>query len=109
MDEYARTSHSSEHHSGGFEGIKTYVADKLDEAAHGIRNKAGHRTLPDDGRTKMGDQAANWLEKASVSVRRFEPEQVKENVRREMRQNPGRSLLIAAATGLVLGALLRRR
>ena len=109
MNDYLGTSQPVEHPQGGLNSVKTFVADKLDEAAQGIRNKTAHGTFVEDGKAQMGTHAAEWLEKASGSVRRFEPERVKENVQREMRQNPGRSLLIAAATGIVLGALLRRR
>ena len=109
MDEYLGTSRAVEHPQGGLNSVKTFVADKLDEAAQGIRNKTAQGTVAEDGRAQVGTHAADWLEKASGSVRRFEPERVKENVQREMRQNPGRTLLIAAATGIVLGAFLRRR
>jgi ElaB/YqjD/DUF883 family membrane-anchored ribosome-binding protein len=36
-------------------------------------------------------------------------EQVKADLQQEIRRNPGRSLLIAGAFGLLLGSLLRRR
>jgi ElaB/YqjD/DUF883 family membrane-anchored ribosome-binding protein len=39
----------------------------------------------------------------------MDPQKIKTDIQDQMRRNPGRSLLIAGAAGLILGALLRRR
>ena len=90
-----------------FDNIKSAVADKLHTAASTIHEKAGpgeNNALSDYGR-----QAADWLDRSADYVRDFDPQQVKTEIENQVRRNPGRSLLIAGAAGLILGALFRRR
>ena len=53
-------------------------------------------------------QAAGWLDDAAEYVREVDPQKVKSDIQLQVRSNPGRSLLIAGAAGLLLGILLRR-
>lgn|SRR6185369_1837807 len=85
--------------------IKEAVADKLHAAAGAIQQKAGQKQLDQGG--YIG-QAAGWLDNAAEYVRDVDPQRVKSDLQRQVRSNPGRSLLIAGAAGLFLGILLRR-
>lgn len=85
--------------------IKEAVADKLHAAAGAIQQKAGQKQLDQGG--YIG-QAAGWLDNAADYVRDVDPQSVKSDLQKQVRSNPGRSLLIAGAAGLFLGILLRR-
>jgi ElaB/YqjD/DUF883 family membrane-anchored ribosome-binding protein len=85
--------------------IKTTVADKLKSAAQTLGQKSGQDTTV----SQYAGQASGWLNNAADYVRDVEPEQVKADIQKQVRTNPGRSLLIAGVAGLVLGALFRRR
>ena len=92
-----------------FDRIKVTVADKLKQAAEALEQKtagAGERPTAVAG---YGSQAAGWLNSSADYIRDMDPKQVKTDVQNEVRRNPGRSLLIAGAAGLILGALFRRR
>ncbi|HKP11676.1 MAG TPA: hypothetical protein VJZ91_06180, partial [Blastocatellia bacterium] len=58
--------------------------------------------------SQYAGQASGWLNNAADYVRDIEPEQVKTDIQKQVRSNPGRSLLIAVGAGLALGILLRR-
>jgi ElaB/YqjD/DUF883 family membrane-anchored ribosome-binding protein len=85
--------------------IKEVVADKLHAVAGAIQQKAGQNQQ--DGAGYVG-QAAGWLDNAADYVREVDPQRVKSDLKKQVRTNPGRSLLIAGAAGLLLGILLRR-
>lgn len=89
--------------------IKTTVADKLRAAASALHQRAEQTSDPNSTVANYGNQASQWLTRSADYVRDLDLDQVKTNVQKEVRQNPGRSLLIAGAAGLILGALFRRR
>ncbi len=91
----------------GLEQVKQTVSTKLRDAAEVVRQKA--TTDPRDNMQGLGRQASDWLNRSADYVDEFNPQQVKENISDQVRRNPGRSLLIAGAAGLILGAILRRR
>jgi ElaB/YqjD/DUF883 family membrane-anchored ribosome-binding protein len=85
--------------------IKNTVADKLHSAASAVRQKAeGQGT----GANYAG-KAATFLDDAAGYVREADPQQIKTDIQNKVKNNPGRSLLVAGVAGLLLGALLRRR
>lgn len=88
-----------------FDNIKSTVADKLKSAAAALKAK-GEQNANVSGYTS---QASGWLAGAADYVRDADPSQMKTDIQRQVRSNPGRSLLIAGAAGLILGALFRRR
>jgi hypothetical protein len=87
------------------DNIKNTVAEKLKTASEALKGRAGQNT-PVSG---YASQASGWLAGAADYVRDMEPSQVKTDIQRQVKTNPGRSLIIAGAAGLLLGALLRRR
>ena len=88
--------------------IKGTVADKLHAAATTIQQKAG-QSQENAVVAGYAGQAAGWLDDAAEYVREVDPQKVKSDIQHQVRSNPGRSLLIAGAAGLLFGILLRRR
>jgi ElaB/YqjD/DUF883 family membrane-anchored ribosome-binding protein len=86
--------------------IKDTVADKLHAVAGAIQQKAGQN--PEVAGAGYAGQAAGWLDDAAGYVREVDPQKIKSDLQKQVRSNPGRSLLIAGAAGLLLGILLRR-
>ena len=91
-----------------FDNLKETVADKLHTAAGAIQDKVG-RGGQASGVSEYGRTAAEWLDRSSDYVRGMDPQQLRTDVENQVRRNPGRSLLIAGAAGLILGAIFRRR
>lgn len=87
------------------DNIKVKVAEGLKSAATSLKEKG-----PQNGAMSgYVGQASGWLDNAADYVEDLNPSQVKSDVQRQVRANPGRALLIAGAVGLVVGALFRRR
>jgi ElaB/YqjD/DUF883 family membrane-anchored ribosome-binding protein len=92
----------------GFKGLKDIVADKLQTIAETIGNKAtSPEAQPDVAR--YSKHASELLGQSADYVREFDYTEAKDQVQEYVKKSPGRSLLIAGAAGLILGALLRRR
>lgn len=93
----------------GFDKLTGIISDKLKTAADTLRNKAAEGNGQNNAVVQYGRQAATWLDSSADYVRDLDIDQIKTNVKDHVRQNPGRTLLIAGAAGLLLGALVRRR
>ena len=91
-----------------FNQIKTTVADQLHAAADKLQEKTKNASGSNEW-GNYGNQAANWLNRSADYINDVDVDRVKTDVSNQMRSNPGRSLLIAAAAGLALGVLIRRR
>jgi ElaB/YqjD/DUF883 family membrane-anchored ribosome-binding protein len=102
------SSYGSQSTSGGstLDTIKDTVADKLHAAAGAIQQKAGQNQENAVG--GYAGQAAGWLDDAAEYVREVDPHKVKSDIQHQVRSNPGRSLLVAGAAGILIGILLRR-
>jgi len=94
--------------STGFRNARNIVADKLHDAAGALAGKAENQGAS-SGIARYGKQASEWMDRSAEYVRKFDYKQEDARVREYVRQSPGRSLLIAGAVGLILGAILRRR
>ena len=94
--------------SSGFENVKNVIADKLHNVAVAL---GGEATAQDaqSGATHYGKHAAELLDQSAEYVRQFDYEQVDARVQEHVRHSPGRSLLIAGAVGLIIGAILKRK
>lgn len=87
------------------DNLKTKVADGLKGAAASLKQKGQQ----DGPLAEYASQASGWLDTAADYVEDLNVSQVKSDIQRQTRANPGRALLIAGAAGLVIGALFRRR
>ena len=88
--------------------VRESVSDSLRTAAAAIQDKveeAGKQTPL----TQCGEQASRWLNASADYVRDMDLQKVKTDVQDQVRRNPGRSLVIAAAAGVIIGTLFRRR
>jgi len=89
------------------ESVKNTIADKLHTAA-GIIEKRVEQNQ-ENPVADYANRASSWLDDAADYIRDFEPQKAKADLQRQVRSNPGRSLMVAAGAGLVLGILFRRR
>lgn len=94
--------------STGFENVKNIIADKLHSVAEGLGENGADQD-GDSGMEKYGKQASEWLGHSADYIRKFDYKQADAKVREYVGLNPVRSLLIAAGTGLIVGAIFRRR
>jgi ElaB/YqjD/DUF883 family membrane-anchored ribosome-binding protein len=94
--------------STGFENVKNIIADKMHNVAEALGEKATDQDAQ-SGKAQYGKQASEWLDQSAEYVRQFDYKQANARVREYVGQSPGRSLLIAGAIGLIIGAILRRR
>jgi ElaB/YqjD/DUF883 family membrane-anchored ribosome-binding protein len=92
----------------GLENVKNIIADQLHNAAETLGEKAADHEAQ-CGIAHYGKHASEWLDHSAEYVRQFDYEQTDAKIREYVRQSPGRSLLIAGAVGLIIGAILRRR
>jgi ElaB/YqjD/DUF883 family membrane-anchored ribosome-binding protein len=88
--------------------VKNIIADKVRNVAEALGEKAADQDAKSDI-AQYGKQASEWLDQSAEYVRQFDYEQADAKVREYVRQSPGRSLLIAGAAGLIIGAIFRRR
>jgi len=94
--------------STGIENEKNIITDEVHNAAEALGNKAADQN-DQPGMAQYGKLASEWLDQSAEYVRQLDYEQVDAKVREYVKQSPGRSLLIAGAVGLIIGAMLRRR
>jgi ElaB/YqjD/DUF883 family membrane-anchored ribosome-binding protein len=88
--------------------IKHKISDKLHKAAEAVGKRAARQDAQ-PAMAKYGKQAAEILDQSAESIEQIDYQQVDAKVREYVRRNPGASLLIAGVTGLVVGAIFRRR
>lgn len=88
--------------------IRDVIADTLHTTAVKLDEKAA---APDTkpSLARYTKRASDWLDNSAVKVREFDGEQTDAKIRDYVSMNPGRSLLMAGAVGLVIGIILRRR
>jgi ElaB/YqjD/DUF883 family membrane-anchored ribosome-binding protein len=91
-----------------FNQIKTTVADQLHAAADKLQEKSRNASGTNEW-GNYGNQAADWLNRSADYINDVDVNRVKTDLGDQMRRSPGKSLLIAAAAGLALGVLIRRR
>lgn len=103
----AETEHSNAGKSCCCEDLKQSVATRLQRAADALEKTAAEHGENSD-LADVEKHAAQWLNKSSDYIRQFDYEREQANARNHIARNPGRSLMIAGAAGLVLGVLLRK-
>ena len=93
--------------TGVFNSARNRLAAILHQVAQALHDRSPRLA---DGRSESpGFQAANWLDQSADYIKQADIHQMKSDVSDQIRRNPGRSLLVAGAVGLFIGALVRRR
>lgn len=105
----AQSLQSGSRSGSSFDKITGVIAEKMKTAADTLRNRAAEGGGQNNAVVQYGRQAATWLDSSADYVRDLDIDQVKMDVKNLVRQNPGRTLLIVGAAGLLLGTLVRRR
>jgi ElaB/YqjD/DUF883 family membrane-anchored ribosome-binding protein len=88
--------------------IKTVITDKMHKVAAVVGEKAARRDAQST-LSQYGKQAAEVLDESAEYIQQLDYEQADAKAREYVRRNPGLSLLIAGVTGLIIGAVFRRR
>ncbi len=102
--------HNEENSTQGkpvFQLIKESVASGMSKVADAVHQQAEKTQAPQ--LNNLAHQTAGWLGKSADYVQQLQPEQLRADIERQVRKNPAKSLLIAGAAGLVLGAIFRGR
>lgn len=97
-----------ESRGAGDDRIQVRIAGKLRQAAEALHGKTEDNQVP-KGAANLGSQASTWLHNSADYIEQLEPEKIKTDITEQVRRNPGKSLLVAGAAGLILGAIFRRR
>jgi ElaB/YqjD/DUF883 family membrane-anchored ribosome-binding protein len=94
--------------------LKTQLADKLETSAGRLRRRANDTAKIDDAiaMTKervadASDRVASGMERSADWLRNADLSSMQRKLEREVRENPGRTLLIAGAIGYLLGRAFR--
>ena len=87
---------------------KRVVADKLRNVSDQLHQQSSRNDINRE-LGNYGQQAAQWLDRSADYVNDMNPQKIKDDVKNQVKANPGRTLLIAGGIGLLLGAVLRRR
>jgi hypothetical protein len=90
--------------------LKTQLADKLETGATKLRKRSSDTAKLDDAiaTTKervadAGDRVASGMEKSAEWLRSANMTSFQQGLERQVKENPGRTLLIAGAIGYLLG------
>jgi ElaB/YqjD/DUF883 family membrane-anchored ribosome-binding protein len=88
--------------------LRASISDSLRTAAGAIQDKV-KEAGEESNLSRYGYQASRWLNASADYVRDMDFQAVKSDLETKVRRNPGRSLLVAAAAGLIIGTVFRRR
>jgi ElaB/YqjD/DUF883 family membrane-anchored ribosome-binding protein len=90
--------------------LKAQLADKLETSAGRLRRRATDTAKVDDAIAKTkekvagaSERVASGMESSAEWLRNANLSSVQQKLERQVRENPGRTLLIAGAIGYVLG------
>ena len=96
--------------------LKTQLADRLETGASTIRQRSSNTAKLDDAiaTTKekvagAGDRVASGMEKSAEWLRDANMSTIKQGLARQVKENPGRTLLIVGAIGYLLGRAFKRK
>jgi len=100
--------------------LKSSLADKLEAGADKLRQRgqtgsyagatgSGTTSIASDDRmAKVNDKLAGGLQNTAHWIRETDLESLKNDVEQQVKEHPGRTLLIAAGIGYLLGKAFRR-
>ena len=89
-------------------GSKSGSPTNCARAAETLFGKTEDNQTPHEA-ANLGSQAGDWLHNSADYIEQMEPKKIKADITEQVRRNPGKSLLVAGAVGLILGAIFRRR
>jgi hypothetical protein len=100
--------------------VKNNIADVLEAGAERLRGRGGQQlatstaygegaVTTDGGRVaELGQRVAGGLQSSADWLREADLDGLRQGVERQVRENPGRTLLIAVGLGYLLGKAFRR-
>jgi hypothetical protein len=99
--------------------LKATLADKLEAGADRLRQRntptlaaaggdGSATAATDDTMAQVGDKVAGGMKASADWLRNNDLDSMKQSIETQVRTNPGRSLLIAAVAGYLLGKAFRR-
>lgn len=88
--------------------FKASLADKLEAGAEKLRQKSSAETASSTTGNvqKMGDKVASGMESTAEWLRTADLQSIQKGIEGQVRENPGRTLLIALGVGYLLGRAL---
>ena len=125
-DRAANLSSTARERAGEFAGtarekageLKSTLADKLEQGADKLRSRGGSASFAGaagDGSVAMDNRAdqittrlAGGMQGTAEWLREADLENMRVGIERQVRENPGRSLLVAVGLGYLLGKAFRR-
>jgi len=98
---------------------KNSLADALEAGADRLRSRGGQQlagatsygegsVATEGGRTEISQRVAGGLQSSADWLRETDLDGLRQGVERQVRENPGRTLLIAVGLGYLLGKAFRR-
>ena len=100
---------AGERGSSTLQQIKSTAIDNLNSAADALRKRSAQPGAENEGLAGFERKAADWLNRSADYLNDLNADKFKADVRNQVHEHPGRTLLIAGAAGLLLGTILRRR
>ena len=125
-DRAANLSSTARERAGEFAGtarekageLKSSLADKLEQGADKLRSRGGSASFAGaagDGSVAMDNRAdqittrlAGGMQGTAEWLREADLDNMRVGIERQVRENPGRSLLVAVGLGYLLGKAFRR-
>jgi hypothetical protein len=95
--------------------LKATLADKLEQGAQRIRQRSANASVTEMGAATedrvrdTGSKVASGMQNTADWLRTADMQSVKSGVERQVRTNPGRTLLVALGLGYVAGRIMRGR
>ena len=99
---------SSSEQSSTLQQIKSTAVDNLNSVADSLRKRSA-QVGEAEGLAGFEQKAADFLNRSADYLNDLNADKFKSDVKNQVHDHPGRTLLIAGAVGLMLGAILRRR
>ena len=98
--------------------LKASLADKLEAGAEKLRSQqtgsyagatsTGSTAIPQDKLAQVNDKLASGMQSTADFIRNADLENTKQAIEKQVKENPGRSLLIAAGLGYLIGKAFRK-
>ena len=98
--------------------LKASLADKLEAGAEKLRSQqtgsyagatgTGSAAIPQDKLAQVNDKLAAGMQSTADFIRNADLDNTKQAIEKQVKENPGRSLLIAAGLGYLIGKAFRK-